>query len=852
MNQPPGINPWLSDYQPDNMPYDEMWQTGQGIRPHWLPLMDHLQQLGPEEMTRRRQELERLLRENGVTYHVYDEPNGLTRSWKLDPVPMVLDPATWQDLSTGLQQRARVLDHLLQDLYGPQRVLKEGILPAELILADRQYLRPCLGMLKPELSQLLLYAADLARGPDGRMWVIGDRTQAPSGWGYTLENRAAMVRALPDFFQDAHVAKLAPFFHRIRAALASFAPHGDPDPRIVLMTPGPMNETYFEHAYLSAYQGLTLVQGQDLMVRDGYVWLKTLEGLEKVDIILRRVDDDYCDPLALRPESQLGVAGLLEVIRRGNVTVANPLGSGLLENPGLLAFLPSICRFFFDEELQLPSIATWWCGQKTERQYVLDHLDQMVIKSVSRKRKAYLGWQLTQAEKEELRAAILTQPFDFVGQEQAIYATAPILAEPKLAPRNTVLRSFLVATEQGYEVMPGGLTRSAPEIGNQPVSNQRGGISKDTWVLSAEEVSTPVRFHPEATGMVLAPRSLDTLPSRTAENLFWVGRHSVRAMQTARLLRTVIVEWGEIQNLASAAEIEVLHLLLSGLTHTTLTYPGFVGDQGRKHRRAPDKELRAVILDPNRAGSLAATVRLWANAAYAVRDRWSSDTWRIFDQIEATWSELGKPRRRDFRHIRSALDQLISGLAAFQGLNNEGMTGSEGRFLYDIGRRLEQGQWLCSLLRATLTGRHEDAVTNGLLEAILFSTESLNIYRYRYRALLQLPTVLQMLLLDIDYPRSLAYGLQQLRKRLDQLPERNPGNLREDQRLALMAFSRLRLSLTDQLLTLDDETFVYQDLDDLLAELGQNLGGISDAITRLYFNHAEAPHQIIPVAQQEW
>ncbi|GAB4421508.1 MAG: circularly permuted type 2 ATP-grasp protein [Bacteroidia bacterium] len=841
---------FLQRYKAGIAHYDEMWDHVQGLRPHWHHLLGRVRDLGLPELHRRRAELDRMLRENGVTYHVYDDPRGQSKPWLLDPLPLVLDAATWRQAEAGLRQRAFLLDLVLRDLYGPAHLLRQGILPPELVYADWRFLRPCYGTLSGNTHQLLLYAADLSRGPDGRIWVVGDRTQAPSGWAYTLENRIAMARVLPDLFTGGQVSKLAGFYQRMQASIADFAPFGNPAPRIVLLTPGPMNETYFEHAYLSVFQGITLVQGQDLTVRDDHVWLKTLEGLEKVDIIIRRVDDDFCDPLELRPESQLGVPGLLEAVRQGNVVVANPLGSGVLENPGLMAFMPTLCRHLLGEDLILPNIATWWCGQTAACDHVLDHLPQMIVKSLDRRPAIWQGSKLTTQELADLKQQIRSQPYLYVGQEEPIYATVPVLNGQHLEPRHTVLRAFSIATSGGYEVMPGGLSRSSQGEGIDAVSNQRGSINKDTWVLG-EDASPELRFRGEEALVIPAATKGESLPSRTAENLFWVGRYSNRVLMTARIMRSVLWEWSESKNFSQQYDDQCLRNLLGALTHTTMTYPGFVGKDSEKRLRHPEKELRAIILDPARAGGLAFTTRLWINASYAVRDRWSADTWRIFDSVEDMLSSLRHHRRIEFRHIRNTLDQTITALAAFQGLNTEGMTGDEGRFMYDIGRRIEQGLIMSSLVRSTMSVVHDEAVEYAMLEALLQSLESLNIYRYRYRSRLRTATVLHMLLLDIQYPRSLVYALQHLSKRLDQLPGRDTlvGTLREDQRLVLEAFSRLRLAEVPHLMARTPDSYIYQHLDRLMADTGARLAATSDAITRIYFNHAENQHQIAPMPE---
>jgi len=413
-------------YAPRLEAYDEMY-AGQGeMLPHWQSLMQELDQLGREGLERRLMEAQRLLRENGVTFNIYDGLRGMARPWQLDPIPLFISAEEWSVIETGLMQRAELLNLILTDIYGPQQLLQEGLLPPELVFGHAGFQRSCVGTIPAGKRSLIICSSNLARGPDGRMWVIDDRAQSPSGAGYALENRMVMTRIAPVLFRDCHVRRLAGFFQPMRDRLAQLAPQNREDPRIVVLTPGPYSPSYFEHAYLANYLGYTLVQGDDLSVRDGRVWLKSLEGLHQVDVILRRVDDAYCDPLELREDSRLGVTGLLQSARLGHVTIANPIGSCVLENPGLLAFLPGIAKHFFAEDLKLPSVATWWCGQENERRFVLENLDKLVIKTIHRSRgyRAIFGAQLTAAEQAELRARIQHKPHLYTGQEMVSFSTA--------------------------------------------------------------------------------------------------------------------------------------------------------------------------------------------------------------------------------------------------------------------------------------------------------------------------------------------------------------------------------------------------------------------------------------------
>ncbi|MDE0205950.1 MAG: circularly permuted type 2 ATP-grasp protein, partial [Candidatus Tectomicrobia bacterium] len=375
----PGRTGLFAGYQPPDGSYDETFGAGDEPRPHWQMVVDALESLGPRELAHCWQQARRMIHENGVTYNVYGDPQGMERPWELDPVPRVIGPAEWAGVEAALAQRARLLNALLADVYGPQRLLTEGLLPPELVFAHPGFLRPCHGLEVPGGCHLHVYAADLARAPGGGWQVLADRSQSPAGSGYALENRQVLSTILPEVMRDCQVQRLASYFAALRQTLHGIAPRRRDNPRVVLMTPGPYNETYFEHAFLARYLGYTLVEGGDLTVRDESVYLKTLAGLRPVDVILRRLDDAFCDPLELHQASLLGCAGLLQAVRAGNVAVANALGSGWLESPALVPLLPDLCRRLLDEDLALPSAPTWWCGDPNGLAYVLDRLEELVV-----------------------------------------------------------------------------------------------------------------------------------------------------------------------------------------------------------------------------------------------------------------------------------------------------------------------------------------------------------------------------------------------------------------------------------------------------------------------------------------
>ena len=823
---------------------DEMWAGGQ-VRPHWAQLMQGLDQLGPGSLVRQRQEARRLLRENGVTYNVYGDPQTPSRPWELDLIPLVFDHAEWARIEKGLIQRARLLDHVLADLYGPRRLLSEGLLPPELIYGSGAFLLPCDQM--PQ-RRMLLYAADLARGPDGRIWVLSDRTQSPLGAGYALENRTALRRLLPQLTHECQIRRLSFFFQTLRDQLHTSAGSKD-QPRIALLTPGPRDEAYFEHAYLASYLGYPLVQGGDLTVRDGCVWLKSIEGLRQVDILLRRVEDRNCDPLELRGDGPGGVAGLLEAVRQANVVVANPLGSGALENAGLAPFLPRIARHFFGEELQLPSGATWWCGHDSARRYVLDHLEELVIKNTRRSaaHPSMLGANLSNDEKAALRRRIEAAPHLYVGQERVSFSTAPTLVEDRLEPRHAILRAFLVAHEDGYAAMPGGLTRVAPDRDSFVVATQAGGISKDTWVL-AEEPERSISLWLSPGDELETDADEGVLSSRAGENLFWVGRYAERAEGVARLLRVVLERLASGSESGDETGIACLHQLLRAVTRLTGTLPGFVGRGGKQRLLHPWHELRTVVLTgSNKGTSLLTTLQALQGASYAIRDRWSTDAWRIIDDIQEHWTNIQAIPDLSSVRAQDDLDLLLTDLLALSGLNKESMTRETGWLLLDIGRRIERGLLLIDLLRSTLVRRTNQIEEHLLQEAVLLAKQSLITYRRRYRSFLQLGSVLELLLVDETNPRSLVYQFGELQEHLAALPRTHRrARLNEEERLVLAAHTRLRLIDTVALAEEGEgRTGRRRDLDRLLEDMRQALMTTSEALTRTYFSHAQVSSQLV-------
>jgi uncharacterized circularly permuted ATP-grasp superfamily protein len=818
------LSTWTQGYFGATSLLDEAFKADGTLQDHWKRLFSNAEDLNADELKNRQQELLNLLKENGVTYNIYGDPNGLNRPWQLDTIPMILRGSDWKVVEKGMKQRAYVLDKLLEDLYGERRLLKEGIIPADLIYSSSAFLRPCDKVRLPGPHQLILYAADLSRGPDGKVWLLRDRTQAPSGMGYSLENRSALSRIVPELFKGHNVNKLGGFFNSVMEAFIEIAPQGKDQPRVVLLTPGPRNETYFEHAFLSSYLGFTLVQGEDLLVRDGFVWIKTVEGLEKVDIILRRVDDNFCDPLELREDSQLGVPGLLEVIRKGNVAVANPLGSGILENTGLLAFMHSIFKYFLNEDPIFPMVATWWCGQKKELSHVLDNLPELVIKKIDRATGSdtFIGSQLSAAQRADLVARIKAQPYNYVGQEAVNLSTSPVFVNGKLEPRYTVTRTFLVAADDGYTIMPGGLSRCAPEKGSLIVSNQEGGISKDTWIEVRQSEAPPHLLH----RYDLNRKAV--LPSRAAENLFWVGRYSQRVVRLSRFMRMVL------RSMTQSGDTEAIRALLRTVTHLTSTYPGFLEDEDQPLHRKFDA-MHQLICDQNLYSSVVSNVNSLLRATYAVRDKWTVDNWKIIDDIETIKRKLAALEPQNVRHVFSLIDQINRAVLSFLEMNRQSMYRGEGWMMYRIGQIIEEVQAELTQYRSLLTFEYEESVEFQILEALLTSNQNLSNYRSVYRTYFDTAPAIDLLFFNRKNPISILMQLEQLVDYIEELPQNE--NNKELSTLAFECYSMVRLASLSALLEMDDETQFRSGLDEFCGRLGDKVGKLSDKLSAQYFRH---------------
>ena len=819
---------------------DEMIAADGSLRPHWCQFVSMLDRLGPEELRRSREHARRLMRENGVTHTVYGDPSGWNQPWDLDLIPLLIPSNEWAVVSQGLVQRARLLDALLADLYGPMRTVFEGVLPPELVWANRSFLRACHGTRLPGNRWLHLYAADLVRTTDGGYEVLNDRTQAPSGAGYSLENRIVLSRALPAAYRECRVQRLAPFFGALRDTLLSLAPANRPNPRIVLLTPGPYNETYFEHSYLARYLGYPLVHGNDLTVRDATVYLKTVGGLQRVDVILRRVDDNFCDPLELYAASYLGVPGLLHSVRQGNVTVANALGTGVLQAPALLPFLPALSRRLLGEELKLPSVPTWWCGQPKELQFVLENLPELVIKSAypTLGEDPIFGPSLTRPQIDELAERIKAHPDQHVAQKLVMARTTPAWIDDQVQPRRFVVRSFLAASADSYAVMDGGLTRINPSSDSLVVSLQRGGGTKDTWILSDGPISQ-MTLLVTSRQRVLFNRGGGDLPSRIADDLFWLGRYVERAEGRARIARATFVraiEQDAGEDPASGEEAHATQILAAALE-------GITASLAAGSRRAAF--IRGVMGNDEHDG-IAGLLAQIHNLARIHRERLSPDSWRILESVDQRIARYNSTEPApDWLDL---LNNLVVTLAAFIGLSADSMMHSQAWRFLDMGRRLEGVLFLTKLLGDTLVNPGTDPA---LLEAILEITESAFPYRRRYLMQLETEAIVDLLVADENNPRGVAFQLATIAKHLSVLPhDATHPSCEHDNELLRALRTTIQSANLNELCTVGPDER-REGLAALLSDIFHRTGSLSDAIAHLYFSHATVSQALRQVSGEQ-
>ena len=806
----------IGDYQLLPGACDELVDASGNMRSHWRPLISALSELGPEGVSDRFEAADRHMRDSGVFHRIHgDDPAATERAWPLSHLPLVLGHDEWELLKAGMIERACLIEHIISDAYGPASLVANGVLPAAVIAGSPEFLRPLVGVKPVGGSYLSLYAADIGRGPDGRWWVLSDRTQAPSGAGYALENRMALSRALPEIYRSLNIERLAGFFQQFRAALAQY--NTKEDARIGVLTPGPLSETYFEHAYLARYLGFLLIEGEDLTVRGDEMFVRTVSGLKPASVLWRRLDSDFADPLELNPRSRLGVPGLVHAIRKQTVFMGNALGTGIAEAQSLMSFIPVIARYSLGGRMALPNIATWWCGQKRERDFVLENFESLAIAPAYThsspglfSKGAVLGSDMDKAEKQRVKDAITRRGVDYVGQEVVKLSTMPVWHDGVLKPRPFSLRLFVAKTQQGWTVMPGGFCRVSDTQDARAITMQAGGRSADVWITSNEPVAqTTLLPTPE---QVTIRRRPGSLPSRAAENLFWLGRYLERTEATLRVLRVLSTRGAD----AGAGHIvELLRDLLKGW--------GAIDEDSLATNAG--ELITECLTDKTLYGALPALARSAQGTASVIRDRFSPDAWRALHQLKTRIDSVDAEDMTEaeaYERINEAL-QII---AAISGLAQENMNRLNGWRFLDIGRRIERGIVCCRLIRKLALN---DAAIDTLW-TLLELADSQITYQIRYFLAPTRAPVVDLLALDHHNPRSLAFQVNIIEQQLSELPSITGDGLPSKA-------DRLATRLAGELRAADAETLTPKRMSSAEAVLMR----ISDEVSLCFFRHRDLP-----------
>jgi uncharacterized circularly permuted ATP-grasp superfamily protein/uncharacterized alpha-E superfamily protein len=832
----------FSGYTPRSSAYDELIDEAGVMRPHWRSLAAALDQLGLEELDRRLTDARRLLRENGITYTTREDPHD-ARPWDIDLFPLLFDHGPWRELVAGINQRAKLLDAIIRDIYTTGSLVIRRLFPPELLFASPGFMRSCTGQPVPGDCYLHLYSADVVRAADGSWRVVADRTNAPWGLGYALENRMVTTRMFPGMMRDCRIERLAPFFMALQQQLRDCAPAHRDNPRIVLLSEGSQSSRHFEDAYLARYLNYTLADVGDLAVRDNYVLLKTLGGLLPVDVIFRRLTDTVCDPLEFQGQATHGVPGLLQAVRAGKVAVVNALGSSVVETPALMPYLPALCERLLQQELQLQSVETCWSGTPEGRAELLSGRPDLVhvptfswgTPAVDEPR------QVPAAQVDSLAARMAKDLWGSVGQVIPVCSTAPVHSPQAVCSAPISLRVFAVRSGDGYHVLPGGLVRVAVEERQAVVGIQRGQVSKDAWVIAATEVAE-VTLLQSPNEPARLRRGGAELPSRVADNLFWLGRYAERADAAARMLRTLVTRLADESQMTLAPELTPLIRTL--VTEESLPRE-FLTEDGKQLQTDLEGVLAAAVLDQHRSASCGffRTLELLSAAADLVRDRLSVENWKILNGLREDMQAALAQGFETLSDLLEMLGQAITGLAAFSGMAAESMTRSQGWRFMDLGRRLERSMHTLTLVQEFVAC--DAGQIPSLQETMLEVGESLMTYRSRYLANLRLDLVLDLLLTDETNPRAVAFQLAAIEEHVSQLPhDRSEALLSADRRLAINMRNSIR-QVDIETLEESRRAGEHQRLDRLLARLAEQLPRLSELVSHRYFVHAGIPRQLV-------
>jgi uncharacterized circularly permuted ATP-grasp superfamily protein/uncharacterized alpha-E superfamily protein len=835
----------LEGYRAGAGGFDELLGSDGAPRRHWATFLEAFRRLTPRDRLARASRLERQVRETGLVHHAFADPERVQQQWRLNLMPLVIASEEWARLERAIVQRARLFNAILADIYGPQRLLHSGKIPPAVIFADTSYLRACQGI-APAGGHLQFYAADLARGPDGSWRVIDSHAETPAGVGYAVANRVMHADVTDDLFTECHTRRLSSHFNGLQTALGERS--GRNDPTVVLLTPGPDHADYFSHAYLARYLDLTLVEGGDLRVVGDEVFLKTLEGLKKVDLVLRCVEGAKADPLELDPTSFIGPSGLVHACRRAPGLAINALGTAIIENRALGAYLPSLCTELLGEELLLRDATRWWLGDEAARQLVASGPDDFVIRPASegtgrpgQAARGRVAGALSDAERARLFSDMSLRGEGLVAERRVGFGTMPSLTAQGLRPKSFGLRLFASATRDGFSVMPGGLAMGV-DAEMAVALSASDGETHDVWVSASQaELSHTSLWRPRVQA-ALVQRSQRTLQSRVADNLFWLGRYLERADWTMRVIRSSLGRRLEYIESAPTRHAGDLCLEMLAAKGTSASLPVDTRRAGGRSALLAGQ----LVADRERTYSLVNAFDGIYRVASLTRDRLSLEAWRTLAsfRVDEAWR-----RRMADAGASELLDEVedkLSLVATFSGHLHENMTRNFGWFFLDMGRRLDRAYNLCDTLNLLFRKGQRDDETNEHLNFILRLADSYITYRSRYRLQPMLPLVLDLLVMDETNPRSVAYQVAGLMRHLEALPQQTSTNaLSRERRIVLALQTAIRLADVSELATAGPDG-IRSALGVLLKQALDDLPQLSDAISRRYFRLVDdEPHRVV-------
>ncbi len=818
--------------------------------PHWQSLITYLNGMGSKELDRRWQNARQIMHEHGAAYNVFSDQTEMKRPWELDPVPFPISTDTWGFLDKGICQRTRLLTAVFEDIYGAQKLIRDHHLPAELFFANPRFLHQCHGLYAEGALKLHFNATDLCQYPDGRWRVISDRTQAPSGAGYALENRIILSRILPRMFHSGKVLRLAPFFKLFNHDLMEISGLKKREPFIVMLSSGPAGPTYFEHVFLSRYLGITLVESSDLTIRNDSVFLKTLGGLHQVDVILRRIEDTFCDPLVFGNTSLIGVPGLVQAVRKGNVVVSNPLGSGVLGTPGLIPFLPGLCRLLLGEDLLLQDLPTSWCGQADQLNHVLEQVSDtntsMIIASAfARPHIRTVDVRgLSQEKRETLILKIKAAPYAYVSRDPLIPCSLPVWENSDLKYACAAVRIFSTAKtgtpgsdNNTIAIMPGALTRISDDPTAFMIQTGKEQGSKDTWCFSHEIVEYQSMMH-HFTESLEIHRGGD-LPSRVADNMLWLGRYVERAEGLLRVIRSVLNRLNSETRLDLIKEFPFFLRIMANLE---IISPALSEADAVYNMRILETEILESIFGIQHPGSIKNAVSQVKQSAASVRDRLSNDSWQILGRMENELRRFAPHRHSQVSEVHELINEMILTLSAFAGLSQESMTRGMGWRFMDMGRRIERSRYMIALLQSLFFTPGKPPGND--LEALLEVADNTITYHTRYRTTFHMEPIVDLLLLDELNPKSVGFQLASLFDHVETLPRSTPRPFRtKEEKLTLDLTTQLRLTDIQDLMEMTRDG-TLPNLTQLLDRLNTGIQELATTITQHYLSRTETEKQL--------